>query len=365
MSSACFVLFATFSLLVCGGPVNNASAADEKINVDDTVRKGLDWLAKTQMKDGSFHSNGMYSVSLTSLAGITFLMEGSTPQEGRYTNTIKKAIEFVEQNAQESGLLCSLRVAAENSRYLIAHGYAVLFLASAWHEETDEKRRAQLQKTIEKALLFTAKAQNSKGGWGYVSARDGGDFDEGCSSLIQLQSLAAAKKMGLKVPHDAIEKAIKYFKEATTADGGIRYSSSQNKQAGSSRPAFTAGVIACYFTNGDFRAAELKPWLGYCQKNIPLSRVHINTANNEFMFHYYSQVAYVLGDDGHRKLIADVDDKNALRWSQFRSEVFKALQARQLADGSWAGSTVGPVYQTIVNLSVLQLEKGILPIYQR
>jgi len=241
----------------------------------------------------------------------------------------------------------------------------VLFLASAWHEETDEKRRTQLQRTIEKALIFTAKAQNSKGGWGYVSPRDGANFDEGCSSLIQLQSLVAAKKMGLKVPQDAIDTAIRYFREATTVDGGIRYSSSQGKETGAGRPAFTAGIIACYFTNGDFKAAELKPWLVFCQKNIPLSRIHIATANNEFMFHYYSQVAYVLGDDGHRKLIANVDDKNALRWIQFRSEVFKALQAKQLADGSWAGSTVGPVYQTIVNLSVLQLEKGILPIYQR
>jgi Prenyltransferase and squalene oxidase repeat len=351
--------------IILGIGLSPTRAEDQKIKVDETIRKGLEFLAKTQAEDGSFSSNGTFPAALTGMAGTVFLMEGSTPQEGRYASSIKKAIEYIESNAQASGLLCSLRNPSENSRYMIGHGYAALFLATAWHENTNEKRRAQLQLLVEKALQFTASAQNSKGGWGYVSARDGGDFDEGCSSLTQLQALLAAKKMGLKVPQNAIDKARRYFREATCHDGGVRYGSMQPAQAGNGRPALTAGAAACSFTEGDFAHRDLKAWIAYCQKNIPFSRASITNSSNEFTFHYFSHVVYVLGDDGHKKLVPDMDDNDALKWSRFRSEVFKTLHASQQPDGSWTGSSVGTVYRTIVNLSVLQLENGILPAYQR
>lgn len=358
-----FVLFGG----ICLGDLSNIAlgAEADQLNIDETVRKGLDYLVKSQAKDGSFSFNGQYPSALTGLAGTVLLMEGSTPQEGRYTNAIKKAIEFVESSAQPTGLLCNLRNPGENSRYMIGHGYAVLFLAAAWNEDTDEKRRARLQKVVEKALQYTASAQNSKGGWGYVSAKDGADFDEGCSTLIQLQSLLAARKMGLKASREAIDKAIAYFKEGTAPDGGIRYSSQQAKTVGTGRAAFTAGSIACSFTAGDFTNRDLKSWLAFCQKNLPFSRMATNNISNEFQLYYFAQAVYVLGDDGHKKIVPDLVDKLALKWSRFRAEVFASLNKSQLPDGSWKGSSMGPIYQTIVNLSVLQLEKGILPIYQR
>ena len=56
---------------------------------------------------------------------------------------------------------------------------------------------------------------------------------------------------------------------------------------------------------------------------------------------------------------------NWLTWSDFRSSMYEHLKANQNADGSWTSGYVGPVFSTAVNLTILQLERGALPIYQR
>jgi hypothetical protein len=49
--------------------------------------------------------------------------------------------------------------------------------------------------------------------------------------------------------------------------------------------------------------------------------------------------------------------------------MFDQLKTSQAADGSWAGLgsrfSVGPVYSTSVFLTIMQLDKGSLPFYQR
>ncbi|MCI0643235.1 MAG: hypothetical protein L0Y70_29550, partial [Gemmataceae bacterium] len=51
--------------------------------------------------------------------------------------------------------------------------------------------------------------------------------------------------------------------------------------------------------------------------------------------------------------------------AMYRAAQFDKLAARQAADGSWPGSVIGPVYATACNLTILQLDNGFLPIYQR
>jgi hypothetical protein len=34
-------------------------------------------------------------------------------------------------------------------------------------------------------------------------------------------------------------------------------------------------------------------------------------------------------------------------------------------DGSWTQGYIGPIYTTAINLTILQLENAVLPIYQR
>ena len=61
---------------------------------------------------------------------------------------------------------CSIKAQDEERRQALALG-----------EEEDERRREELVRVLERAVEFSGRAQTKDGGWGYVSAKDGNDFD--------------------------------------------------------------------------------------------------------------------------------------------------------------------------------------------
>jgi len=52
-------------------------------------------------------------------------------------------------------------------------------------------------------------------------------------------------------------------------------------------------------------------------------------------------------------------------WTKYSDAISKVILRKQSADGSWKEGHVGPVYTTAMNATILQLENGYLPIYQR
>ncbi|HEX3149616.1 MAG TPA: prenyltransferase/squalene oxidase repeat-containing protein [Gemmataceae bacterium] len=347
------------------GAVPSIKADEAKVDVRATIDKGLEWLAKNQNKtEGSWEAHGgQYPTTMTGLAGMAMLMEGSTMREGKYSQNIKRAVEWFMKRSQPNGLLGNPNNPTEASRYMYGHGFGLLFLASVYGEEEDEKRRKDLEKLLTKAVEFTGKAQTDKGGWGYVSASEGGNFDEGSVTITQLQPLRAARNAGIVVPKSIIDKSIEYMKNSTTPNGGVIYSLAHGgfAAAGGERPPLTAAAVACSFSQGDYKSDLCKKWLRYCQKNIPFGKGRM--AHDEYQNYYFSQAMYVLGDDGWEKLFPG--EKNGMKWGEFRKTMFEYIKSTQSADGSWSGGYVGPVFATSINLTILQLENATLPIYQR
>src|SRR5947209_12656750 len=95
----------------------------------DTIKKGLEYLAKSQYKDGHWEGiNGQYSISMTALGGMAFLCEGSTIREGRYRDHIRRATNYLMDRAQPSGLIGVPASFAEGGRYMYGHGFRPLVL---------------------------------------------------------------------------------------------------------------------------------------------------------------------------------------------------------------------------------------------
>ena len=100
------------------------------------------------------------------------------------------------------------------------------------------------------------------------------------------------------------------------------------------------------------------------------ARPGVRFGHDEYTHYYYAQAVYNLGDDGWDKLFGSKPgDANRLTWSEYRKAMFDQWKGQQSPDGSWAGLgggfSVGPVYSTSVFLTVMQLDKGSLPFYQR
>lgn len=348
--------------------------------VEAAVERGLEWLKRTQARDGSWAAQGgQYRVAMTALAGMAFLMEGSSLKEGKYSDQIQKAVEWFLSPArlQPNGLLGEA-VGGNFGSYMHGHGYALMFLACVYGEEEDGEQRARLEKAIKKAVDFTCKAQTSKrhrkpegkevevGGWGYTSAVERNNFDEGSVTVTQLQALRAARNAGIAVPKETIDKAIAYLEACTTPKGGIIYSYANSggiAMAGQERPPLTCAAVTCGFSAGQYSSDLAKKWIKFCKDNIPIAQGR--QAHDEYQSYYFAQMVYILGDDRYGQLFPNEPKENWLTWSKYKKAVFPYLLEQQTSEGAWTSGYIGPVFTTSVNLAILQLEKGILPIYQR
>jgi hypothetical protein len=322
-----------------------APAEAPKRDVDRAVDRGLEWLAAHQSRLGHWTaSHDLYPTAMTALAGTALLCEGSTTTQGKYAANINKAVEYLVNRSRANGLIGD---PARDDRYTYGHGFAMLFLSQVLGEEEDAERREQLIDVLSRAVVFTGRAQTEGGGWGYVSAKDGHGFDEGSTTITQVQGLRGCRNAGIPVPKEIVDKAINYIKKCTGPDGGVRYNLAG--AGGGGRAPITAAAIACMYNAGDYDSEYVPKLLKYCKRNLD------NVSNQAFghwhyAHYYYSQVLYREGGKD---------------WDAYRDKIFPRLVSEAGSDGSWSQSEIGVVYTTASNLIILQLPKATLPIYQR
>jgi len=338
----------------------------------DCIKKGLDYLAKTQQKDGRWEgTGGQYAVSATALAGTAMLMEGSTMREGKYRDNIKRAVQYMLDRVQPTGLIGIPGSPSEGGRYMYGHGFGVMFLACIVGEEDNPKRRELLIQKLEKACKYTRDAQTSRGGWGYVSAKDGSNFDEGSVTITQMQGLRAARNAGIIVPNEAIKMGVKYLEDSTDDAGGVQYSLAFGGGGrGNGRPALTAAAVCCGFSAGEYNGKLVQKWITFCKGHLGTPGDGRRMGHDEYTHYYWAQVMYVLGEDRYQKMFPAAKKDDLLTWSKYRKQVFDEYKRSQAADGSWSADSwtarmIGPVYTTACALTMMQLDKAALPIYQR
>jgi hypothetical protein len=343
----------------------------------ETVRKGLAYLVKQQFKDGHWGANGdQYPVSMTALAGMALLMEGSTIREGKYAQNIRRCADWLMERSMRGGgrdgLVGNPDHPSEAGRYMYGHGFGTLFLASVYGDEEDRERREKLKDILTRAVKYIGNAQSTQGGWFYTSKVEGHDQDEGSVTITQVQALRACRNGGIPVPKAIIKKAHDYLKNSTTPRGGVVYSlgrGGMRAPLGGERPALTAAAIACLFNAGEYKDELCKKWFKFCQTAIPINGLGgVRLGHDEYTHYYYAQALYILGDDGWEKLYGKARKDDQVTWSAYKLAMFENLRQSQNSDGSWpagGGFSVGPVYSTAVYCTMLQLDRGTLPIYQR
>ncbi len=352
------------SLLFLAVLAGTARADEVPEKYRPAVEKGLAWLAKQQHKDGHFSATGeQYPTSMTALAGLALFAEGSTPTQGKHAEALRRAVHYLLERSQKGGandgLLGKPDAPGDAGRYLFGHGYAMLFLATVV-EDLEPKTRRQAKDALNRAVQFSSRAQTTRGGWGYVSAKDASNFDEGASSMVQIQGLRAAQRAGIPNMDAVLKNALKYASDSTDAQGGLRYSLAGG--GGDGRPPLTAAALAVGAAP-DASSPLAKKWHQYCAKMIPLAPA-ARFGYDEFAHYYYAQAVYALGEEGWAKLFPQSKKEERVLWSKYRTVVFNQLVRNQQANGSWPASSVGagPVYATAVHLIILQLDRGHLPI---
>ena len=322
------------------------------------INKALEYLARTQRHDGSW-STGNYggnSATMTSLAAIAMMANGSTPEEGPYARNVTRAMEYVlNQARREDGLICG----AASGRSMYDHGFSMLFLAQCYGAEINPAYEERLHGVLTRAVELTAKSQsnlgkrlNGAGGWYYSpEART----DEGSVTVTQLQALRACRNVGIKVPTRTIERAVAYLRHCQMRDGGICYSANSRS---SSRPPISAAALACFYAAGIYDRREgdtgveanmvSRLWK-YMAPHTEPGRIESGMWGHWYYMNFYlAQALYQRGDED---------------WGAYYLAIQKRLLSEQNIDGSWSGG-VGSVYRTSIALTILQLPYNYLPICQ-
>jgi hypothetical protein len=309
----------------------------------NATRKGLDYLARNQSTRGQWNTPP-YSVALSALAGLAMLCSGSTSTQGPYAKNISRTCDYLLSKCRDNGLIGD---PTGDVRYTYGHGFSMLFLSQVLGEEGFADRREELVVALNKSIQFCGNAQTSSGGWGYVSAKEGSDYDEGSTTITQVQGLRGCRNAGLPVPFEIIKAAKEYMYRCQNEDGGISYSSNQ---MGTSRPAITAASLAALYNAGDYDSEHVPEMQSYCKKTLyDLNSSAEQYGHWHYTYLYYSQVVYREGDE---------------QWLPFRQKLFDRIVREQKSDGSWDGQ-IYPAYITACNLIMLQMDLGYLPIFQR
>lgn len=320
-----------------------AASASQNPQWNQAIRSGLDFLARTQNTRGQWNTP-TYHTALAALAGTALICSGSTTTQGPYAKQIARCTDFLISKCRPNGLIGDPNT---DNRYTYGHGFSMLMLSQILGEEGYEDRRSELIDVLNRAVEFCCNAQTDAGGWGYVSAKDGAQYDEGSTTITQVQGLRGCRNAGIAVPAEAIERAKNYIYQCKNDDGGISYSS---KQMGTSRPAITAAALAALYNAGDYDGKHVPEMLVYSRDKLHSLTDEASAFGHwHYTYLYYSQVVYRQGDD---------------EWKPFRENLYNRIASEQGSDGAWSGQ-IHPVYITACNLIMLQLDRGLLPIYQR
>lgn len=324
-----------------GGAENLPLAEEITPRLEEAVRKGFEYLRRSQKSDGSF-GQGRFGqhVGVTSLGAIAFMADGNVPGRGEHADAVQKALGFVLAHSTETGLL----VSDETHGPMYGHGFATLFLGEIYGMNQDDDR---VRDALVRAVQLIVGSQNDEGGWRYNPVPDDADVSV---TICQVMALRSARNAGIKVPKTTIDDAIRYVRACQNSDGGFRY---MKDLGGSAWPRTAAGVASLFYA-GVYEGAAIDRGLDYLKQNAfprggggfagGFSQPHY------FYGHYYAvQAMYLSGGD---------------RWRVWWPAIREELLAKQNPDGSWTDPQ-GDAYGTAMALIILQMPKRYLPIFQR
>lgn len=271
---------------------NTAAEGETSPELEAATTRGLAGLAAMQNEDGSFGDTRWgRSVAITSLACLAFMGDGNMPGRGVYGDVVLKGLKFVLANAAENGL-----VAAESANGpMYGHGFATLFLGEIYgmtggnFSGEDQQLSQKTHETLVKAVRLIESTQNDEGGWRYNPVPYDADVSV---TICQIMGLRAARNAGLEVSKDTIEKAVEYVKRCQNSDGGFRYQA----QGGQSAWERSAAGVASLLYAGKYEDKSIENGLSYL---VSTAMPGTQTRRSHYFYgHYYAvQCMFLAGGD--------------------------------------------------------------------
>jgi hypothetical protein len=364
----------------------------------DSVKTGLEWLVKNQLKDGSWGQgeeaqsmgpNGEIAyqgnVADSCIAILALYRSGSTPTEGPYKDQVSRGLDYVmgQVNASDNESLFITDVRGTRVQSKIGT-YVDTFLASLTLAELkgqmgSAKANENLEVALNKVITKIENHQGEGGGW------DSQGWAPVLSQSIAAKGLNRARQVGVEVDDATLDKAQMYAeKQVDPSSGAI----SDEGAAGVSLYAVSANVAS----NQERANTNDREEKAYQEKakNAPsvaerqaaqskLDRIandrKANEEANKYTVAKLKDPGFVsgFGSNGGEEFLSYMNISEALvvkggtEWQEWDQSMSQNLSRIQNPDGSWSGHhcITGKTFCTASALLVLTADRMTLPVARR
>lgn len=317
---------------------------------ENAVELGLQWLARNQLKDGSWSLKGPYrslvggenKMAATGLALLAFLGHGETHQQGKYQRVVADAVDYLIKNQSGNGHFVDRTASLSHSLY--THAICSISICELLALTQDER----LAGPAREAIAFAVQAQGPQGGWRYEVAEARSDLSVTGWFVMLFQS---AKYAGIEYDPAVLQNAEKFLDLVMLPDGS-RYRYQVDHEPA---PSMTAEGLLCRQYLGWKRDdPRMQAGVEYLMAN-PLRW----SQKNSYYWYYATQV------------LRNMEDETWNQWNDDLKKVLTEKQRQTGADkGSWDpegdpyGGVGGRLYMTCLCIYSLEVYYRHLPIYR-
>ncbi|MEM7308841.1 MAG: prenyltransferase/squalene oxidase repeat-containing protein [Planctomycetota bacterium] len=334
---------------VVAPPVEDSAAAASVDARRQAVDKGLAFLARAQAEnqDGSFprgKATEWAPIGVASLGALAFMAGGNSPGRGPYGRETELVVEYLLAHAdlaEGSKQLGYISNQGDQLSRMHGHGFATLALTQAYGMAP---RNPRLERALAAAVDVIERSQSPEGGWHYAPRPVN---HEGSVTICLVQALRAAHNAGIHVDRGVIARAEDYVLALKNEAGLFRYQLDRQDASIS----LTAAAITTLNMAGRYDGAVIRESVDAIWSGLELRR----QSGNQSKFPHYERLYLA------QAFWQLSDPTDFERW--YAEETPRVLRT-QRTDGSWS-SRYGASYATAVNVLVLALPDGLLPIFQR
>lgn len=358
-------------VLAVGSPVRAEGDWEITPQSEEALRRGLDWLARNQGPDGNWGSNDL---GLVGMGALAFMSAGHAPGRGKYGQPLKKALDYVTNNAKPSGLLNI----SDAQRDMYNHGLATFVLGQAHGMTTTQDRR--MNTVLDRALKLISNTQCEDGGWDYRAHRQQNGHDLSLA-VMQAKALRSAVDSGLEVPPEVIDLAIKSVREHYCPQDGRRDLPEAEQQkkpgqftygkgGGGGTIAMAACGVVCLQEFGqydDWRIQKNMEVIGASISQLPkVKSGDGNMPYDAYTLYYVGQALYQVGGDHWQDNYPKLRDHLVASQAQKPNDpgAHGAWRDQGVQGGGRVGGKEGHLYATSVACFVLAMPNRYLPILQ-
>lgn len=335
------------------------------------IERGLEFLAKYQRSDGSWHLEDYGRGTLmrsdtaaTALALLAFQGAGYSHVQAKHQDVVSRALNYLIAGQRPNGdLYRPMDEASDRNSWLYSHAIASLALCEAYGMTRDETLRSGAQRAID---FLVASQDMKEGGWRYAP-RVGSDTSVTGWAMMALKS---AELAGLTVPQPTYDRISGWLDRSQGTEGqGYLYrynylaNTPETEHGRIPTPVMTSvGLLMRLYLGWDREHPMMLQGAQWLSARRPSLGTKQLPQRDTYYWYYATQVMFHVGGES---------------WKGWYEALYPILVETQVSEGIYAGSWepdgpipdawgayAGRLYVTTMNLLSLEVTYRHLPIYE-